>query len=89
MTVSLTAIEVERLLDACHEYIELMSEGEDTHDYTLYEIETGLGSAMRKISKGRNGEHVYAEYKTVTKYPTFEEWKKLRQESEVQDADSD
>ncbi len=88
MTVSLTDIEVERLLDACHGYIEIMGEGEDTHDYTLYEIETGLGSALRKISKGRNGEHVYAEYKTVTKYPTFEEWKKLKRESEETVADS-
>ena len=78
MTVSLTDVEVERLLDACHQYIEIMEQGEDTHDYTLYELENGLGSAMRKISKGRNGEHVYSKYKTVTKCPTFEEWKKLR-----------
>ena len=83
MTVSLTDIEVKRLLDACHAYIELMSDGEDTHDYTLYELETGLGSAMRKISKGRNGEGVYGKYKTATKCPTFEEWKKLRRDSEV------
>ena len=79
MTVSLTGIEVQRILDACGGYIEIMEQGEDTHDYTLYEIETGLGSAMRKISKGRNGEFVYGKYKTVTKCPTFEEWKKLRQ----------
>ncbi len=82
MTVSLTDIEVERVLDACGGYMEIMGEGEDTHEYTLYEIETGLGSALRKISKGRNGQYVYANYKTVTKYPTFEEWKRLRQESE-------
>ena len=82
MTIFLTDIEVERLLDACHAYIEIMGEGEDTHDYTEYEIENGLGSALRKISKGRNGEYVYGKYKTVSKCPTFEEWKKLRQESE-------
>lgn len=82
MTVSLTDIEVQRVLDACGGYMEIMSEGEDTHDYTLYELETGLGSAMRKISKGRNGERVYSKYKTVTKYPTFEEWKKAKAESE-------
>ena len=82
MTVSLTDIEVQRVLDACIGYMEIMGEGDDTHDYTEYEIETGLGSALRKISKGRNGEAVYGKYKTVTKYPTFEEWKKLRQERE-------
>ena len=82
MTISLTDIEVQRVLDACVGYMEIMSQGEDTHEYTIYEIETGLGSALRKISKGRNGQRVYAEYKTVTKYPTFEEWKAARAESE-------
>ncbi len=55
MTISLTDIEIRRVLDACGQYIELMSQGEDTHEYTTYEIETGLGSALRKISKERNG----------------------------------
>lgn len=82
MTVSLTDVEVKRIMDACIGYIEMLSIGEDTLDYTLYEIETGLGSALRKISKGRNGQYLYAKYKTVTKCPTFEEWKRLRQESE-------
>lgn len=81
MTISLTDIEIERVLDACNGYTEIMGEGEDTHEYTIYEIETGLGSALRKISKGRNGQYVYAKYKTVTKCPTFEEWKRLRQET--------
>lgn len=75
MTISLTEREIELVLSACRQYLEILEQGEDTHDYTLYEIETGLGSALRKISKGKNGERVYAKYKTVTKYPTFEEWK--------------
>ena len=75
MTISLTDIEIKRVLDACMAYIEIMGEGEDTHEYTVYELNTGLGSALRKISKGRNGQYVYAGYKTVTNYPTFEEWK--------------
>ena len=89
MVVSLTDIEVQRVLDACHAYIELMSNGEDTHDYTIYEIENGLGSALRKISKGRNGEQVYGKHKTVTKCPAFEEWQKLRKGSEDTDEDDD
>lgn len=82
MTLSLTAIEIQRVLDACNGYMEIMGEREDTHEYTLYEIETGLGSALRKISKGRNRQRVYAAYKTITKCPTFEEWKAARAESE-------
>lgn len=75
MTISLTNREIELVLSACLQYIELMENGEDTHDYTVYELETGLGSALRKISKGRNGQRVYARYKTITEYPTFDEWK--------------
>lgn len=82
MIISLTDIEIKRVLDACGQYMELMSQGEDTHEYTIYEIETGLGSALRKISKGRNSQSIYSEYKTVTKYPTFDEWKAARTESE-------
>lgn len=62
MTISLTDTEIRRVLDACNSYIKIMGQGEDTHEYTVYEIETGLGSALRKISKGKNGQHVYAEY---------------------------
>ena len=80
MTISLTDIEVQRVLDACGEYMEIMGQGEDTHEYTLYQIETGLGSALRKISKGRNGQRVYAGYKTVRQCPTFDEWKAARAE---------
>lgn len=82
MTISLTNIEIERVLDACAEYLEILGSAEDTHDYTVYTLETGLGSALRKISKGRYGQRVYAMYKTVTKYPTFEEWQASRAESE-------
>lgn len=82
MVVSLTDIETQKVLDACLAYIELMGEGEDTHDYTIYELETGLGSALRKIGKERNAQNVFARYKTVTKCPTFDEWKASRAESE-------
>ena len=80
MTITLTDREIELVLSACGQYIELMEEGEDTHDYTVYEMETGLGSALRKLSKGRNGQRVYAKYKTVSKCPTFDEWKAARAE---------
>ena len=82
MTISLTNREIELVVSACGQYIELMEIGEDTHDYTVYELETGLGSALRKLCNGRNGQRVYAGYKTVTEYPTFDEWKATRAESE-------
>lgn len=82
MTISLTDIEIQRVLDACVGYTEIMEQGEDTHEYTIYEMETGLGSALRKICKRKKGERVYAKYKTVTKCPTFDEWKAARAESE-------
>lgn len=85
MIISLTDREIESVLSACIQYIELMGEGEDTHEYTIYEIETGLGSALRKIGKGRNCQRVYEKYKTVSQYPTFDEWKATRAESEVKE----
>ncbi len=85
MTISLTERETELVVSACRQYIEIMSEGEDTHEYTDYELETGLGSALRKLCKGKNGERVYARYKTVTKYPTFDDWKETRTENEEQE----
>lgn len=33
MTISLTDIEIQRVLDACNGYVEIMGEGEDTHEY--------------------------------------------------------
>lgn len=75
MNVSLTDREVDMLLAACTEYIEIMGEAEDTHDYTEYMLATGLGSAMRKIGKYRPISRVYGKYKTVRNYPEFEEWR--------------
>lgn len=78
MTVSLSERELDMLFAVCTEYIEVMGEAEDTHDYTEYILDTGLGSAMRKISKYRNGSVAYSKYKTVRSYPEFEEWLRER-----------
>ena len=47
-------------------------------------LHNGLGSAMRKLLKGRNGERVYSAYPFRGKdyvYPDFDEWvKKYREE---------
>lgn len=78
MTIYLTDNEIQKVLDACNGYIEMMGDGEDTCDVTNYMLETGLGSALRKISKGRNWQFVYAKYNTVSQCPTFDEWKAAR-----------
>ena len=83
MTISLTEIEIQRVLDACNAYMEIMGQGEDTHEYTVYEIETGLGSALRKICKGKNGQQVFKKYKTVSKCPTFDEWRATKQKARI------
>lgn len=81
MTISLTKREVDMILDACTEYMEILGQAEETHNYTVYTIETGLGSALRKIGKGRNISKVFREYKTVTNYPSYEDWLKMRGEN--------
>ena len=85
--ISLTDAEVNRVVGAIHSYIEIMGEGEDTHDYTMYELDTGLGSALKKICKGRNGEVIYSCYKSHRNnyvYPTFEEWQKIHCKEETE-----
>ena len=64
MTISLTDIEIQRIISACGQYIELMEQNEDTYEYTLYEIETGLGSALRKICKGKKTRRTWAKFYT-------------------------
>lgn len=85
MRISLTDKEISAVISACTQYVEIMGEGEDTYEYTEYELETGLGSALKKIGKGRNISKVYSNYKTRRKYPTFEEWKSSKVESEVKE----
>ena len=66
------------VLTALMEYRDIMESGEETIEYTEYMLENGLGSAMRKLSKGRNGEQVFSKYpfhRDSYTYPTFEEWK--------------
>lgn len=75
--------ETNMVLAALQEYIDLMESGEETIEYTIYMLENGLGSALRKLSKGRNGEDVFAKYpchRESYNYPSFEEWKAMRKE---------
>lgn len=82
MTISLTDREISLVLDACGQYLEIMGDGEDTVEYTQYMVETGLGSALRKIAKNRILGTIYKDYKTVRAYPSFEDWKADRESEE-------
>lgn len=75
--LNLTNQEVEMLIDVCMEYLEVFGEAEDTEQYTEYMLETGLGSAMYKLTKGRRLEGAFSKYprhRENYKYPTYEEY---------------
>lgn len=77
-TYTLTEREWKLLTDAVEEYILVMGEAEGTSKYTQYMLDTGLGSALKKLYKGRKGGKAYREnYKSHREgysYPTYEEW---------------
>ena len=78
--------ETDMILSALLEYIDIMEQGEQTVEYTNYILENGLGSAIRKLSKGRNGENVFSKYpyhREAYKYPSFEEWKVERKKKRI------
>lgn len=61
----LTAKELKAVIDSCGEWVDMMSEGDSTIDLAEKRLNNGLGSALRKLSVGTNGENIYRNYKTV------------------------
>ena len=61
-SIYFTDLEIEKLIDYVSNSVELLAEG--TREQTAEDMENGLGSAMRKLYKGRRGEKIYAKYKT-------------------------
>lgn len=79
MQYNFTKQEVDMLLKALSEYVDAFGGDADieTCEYTEYMLENGLGSALKKLYKNRNGFDVYKDFKSHResyKYPTFEEW---------------
>jgi hypothetical protein len=64
MTVYLTDSEIKAILSTCSEWSSIMGDGEDTFELVEERMNDGLGSALRKISKGTNSEKLYNKYKT-------------------------
>ena len=63
-SIYFTDLEIEKLIDYVSNSVELLGEAEDTWERTAEDMENGLGSAIRKLYKGRRGEKIYAKYKT-------------------------
>lgn len=63
-SIYFTDLEIEKLMNYVSESVELLGEAECTWEQTAEDMENGLGSALRKLYKGRRGERIYAEYKT-------------------------
>ena len=49
------------------ESVSILGESEDCNQFVNEDMENGLGSALRKLNKGLDGEKVYAKYKTQRK----------------------
>ena len=85
MTITLNEREISMVGNAVSQFIDITTSGEDTIEYTKYMLDTGLGSAMKKLYKGKYGEAVYEKYVSHRgnyKYPSFEEWKMSRKAGE-------
>lgn len=67
--IYLTNKEIQALRSSAAEWCDMIGEGEDETclDALNERLENGLGSALRKLYKGCNGESVYRKYKTKRK----------------------
>ena len=63
-SIYFTDLEIEKLIDYVSNSVELLGVAEGTWEQTAEDMENGLGSAMRKLYKGKNDERIYAKYKT-------------------------
>lgn len=63
MQVYLTTKETEALIDIANEWCNMMEDGDEDSCKRVDEtLDNGLGSALYKLYKGRNGQKHYEEY---------------------------
>lgn len=63
-SIYFTDKELKQIRNYALEAIEILGEAEGTWEQTEKDLDDGLGSAMRKLYKGYNGEARFAKYKT-------------------------
>lgn len=63
-SIYFTDKELKQLRNYALEAIEILGEAPGTAEQTDNDLGDGLGSAMRKLYKGYNGEAIFAKYKT-------------------------
>lgn len=62
-TIYLSEKEIAALRDSAQEWCEIMGTGDEESNKCVEErMENGLGSALRKLYKGCNGERIYKDY---------------------------
>lgn len=54
--------ELKALRSSATEWCEMMADGEETVDDVEEKLNNGLGSALKKLYKGCNGEKAYKDY---------------------------
>lgn len=63
-SIYFTDKELKQIRNYALEAIEILGEASGTWEQTERDLHDGLGSAMRKLYKGYNGEATFAKYKT-------------------------
>lgn len=61
-TIYFTDNEILALAATCLEWESMMSEGEETAALVDDRLDEGLGSALKKLYKGREGQKAYLDY---------------------------
>ena len=64
-SIYFTDKELKQIRNYALEAIEILGEASGTWEQTEKDLDDGLGSAMRKLYKGYNGEARFPKYKTV------------------------
>lgn len=63
-SIYFTDRELQQIRNYVFEAVEILGEASETYKQVDEDMENGLGSALRKLYKGYNGESKYEKYKT-------------------------
>lgn len=63
-SIYFTDRELKQIRSYVDEAVGILGEASETCEQVDKDMENGLGSALRKLYQGCNGESIYAEYKT-------------------------